>query len=202
MSLNFGIKDLAKKTSGAHIGIKDVEHKILKMYIGVDNKAELYYGASGGGNENSLYLYRNGVLDDSLGEWSYGFRSTGSENLCDFQFKSDCIYWHNEEASGDEILFWCANQQSIGTVYSVYSKLCVKYECSGEPDAIVGLCSTNNVSTGGIGISGERIIKSTNGVNVTNYKDILSTDDDRYLGIHIPYIYGETTLKIKEIWLE
>lgn len=94
MSIYPEAKQKAVSTQSAYIGIKDISYKIIKMYIGVNGKAELFYGDSGDNdtdiNENAIYFYNEGnECTDVTGGWEVW--ETDTSELCTHTKRSNCL---------------------------------------------------------------------------------------------------------------
>lgn len=214
MSIYCGVENLSKKVKNAYVDVNNKSNKILKIYIGQGNKAKLCYSAIAQSDmpsdTNKYYLYYHGEAVDTLGNWTVT-HNPSSKHLCDFQEKSDCLYFHNtvdNDLLNGKIVIdsrWVSGMSVFDIYCLAYETIYIKYDYTGAFYDNSGYICVGMYNANGASSALSFIEPSANKVTDAVYPHVIggySESSKYYLGFAVADVREETTIKIKEIWLE
>lgn len=207
MSLYPEVNNLSVNTQAAYVSVNKTSHKILKMYVGVNGKSELFYDATGG---NRIYLYNNGDECTSVtGGWNIIDEATAELSTCEVSKGANCLYVHLGAVSVDNVVYpgFCTENECLPTTsYRIgieYSFSCNKTD---DEDYVFIVSSVRN-NTGSI--MGSFTSPSSSVVVETNYVIPDEYNNAYQLQLEVSYsnysdlvYYPPTTLQIYKVWYE
>ena len=197
MSLYPEVKNLAVQTLSAKIGVKETAHKILKMYIGVNDKAQLFYIDSADIDANipanAVYLYNEGnEYTELTGGWEVS--DEDSALMYTHTKRADCLEIVSNSVSSDELAFagFATTDTCLPSVSAEY-KVGIQYSfiCDNVNDSDCYFCLNLWGASGG-------------GTTMATYvtADSSSTEDIKIQYISIPEQYAVLSRAAIEMYLQ
>lgn len=202
------VDKLSVKTQSAYVEVRKTARKILKMYIGVNGKAKLFYGANNDLVTDITYLYNEGDECTSItGGWKI-LDETNTDKIS-YSKNSNCLEIKCTSVSADVPVMaggFITVEQCMPFMKSY--KIGIKYsficDSVNDPNFYFTIVTGNGTELG------THIMADSSSAEIINTVYMTFNDDysimqllvDLYWGASIDGYFPNTTLRIYKIWYE